>query len=89
MRAAMIVSAVMSLAALSGCNTMQGLGTDITNLGNSLNRAATQGKIQAAPARTENPGDARVQPNYPVQPLESRELQTMPYEKYDEGRPPR
>ena len=89
MRAVSFVSACLCGFLLSGCNAMQGLGTDITHLGQSLHGAASRAKMQPAPQRTQNPGNARMQPNYPVQPLEARELETMPYEKYDEARPSR
>jgi len=73
-----------SLMLVAGCNTMQGLGTDIKNLGTNLHTAASNGK-QQPPSQTPNPAQTRSQA-YPVQPLESRELETMPYEKYDSAR---
>lgn len=76
---------VLALLSLAGCNMMNGFGTDLQNLGGSLKRAASDGQKQPS-TPTPNPGNARVQPNYPVQPLESRELETMPYQKYDAAR---
>ena len=70
-------------ALLTACNTMKGLGTDIRHLGSNLETAAKERHGEEQPQQTPAPlNTMRVQPNYPVQPLEGRELETIPYGKY-------
>ncbi len=78
-----IITLLAAMALLSACNAMQGLGTDLRHLGTNLETAAKKRHGEDQPKQTPSPlNTVRVQPNYPVQPLEGRELETIPYDKY-------
>jgi predicted small secreted protein len=78
-----LITLLGTMLLLAACNTMHGLGTDIRHLGTNLEGAAKERHGEERPQQTPSPlNTMRVQQNYPVQPLEGRELETIPYDKY-------
>lgn len=87
MKAFTLCIALATCGALSACNTMQGLGQDINRLGSSIENSANHNKKIARPAQnnsasTPNPNESSMQQHYPVAPMETKDLDTIPYEKY-------
>ena len=75
--------AIVALSTLTACNTMEGLGKDVRNLGTNLENAAAQNKQRKPnPTYTPNPSDKSYQQSYPAEPVQGKELETIPYDKY-------